>query len=99
MTMGRGAAISISRKQRTNARSSTEAELIGVYDVLPNILHAKYFLEAMGYQIKHNIIYQDNKSSIILETNGRTSGSKRTKHIKVRYFFVKDMVEKGEVEI
>jgi hypothetical protein len=99
MTMGGGAAISFSRKQKTNARSSTEAELIGVYDALPSILHAKYFLEAMGYEIQNNIVFQDNKSSITLEKIGRASGSKRTKHIKMRYFFIKDMIEQGEVEV
>ena len=87
MTLGRGAVISMSRKQKTNARSSTEAELIGVYDALPSILHTRYFLEAMGYNIEHNVIYQDNKSSITLEKNGKTTGSKCTKHIKIRYFF------------
>jgi hypothetical protein len=46
MTLGQGAAISMSRKQKTNARSSTEVELIGVYDALPSILHTRYFLEA-----------------------------------------------------
>jgi hypothetical protein len=51
MTLGEEAAVSFSRKQQTNARSSTEGELIGVYDVLPSILHAKYFLEAMGYYV------------------------------------------------
>jgi hypothetical protein len=99
MTMGRGAAINLSRKQKTNARSSTEAELIGVYDALPSILHAKYFIEAMGYGIANNIMYQDNKSSITLERNGKASGSKRSKHIKIRYFFIKDVIDQGEVEI
>eukprot|EP00804_Cyclotella_cryptica_P029403 CCRYP_013361-RC/>CCRYP_013361-RC protein AED:0.41 eAED:0.27 QI:0/-1/0/1/-1/1/1/0/407 len=99
MTLGQGAAISMSRKQKTNARSSTEAELIGVYDALPSILHTRYFLEALGYNIKQNIIYQDNKSSITLEKNGRTSSSKRTKHIKIRYFFFKDMIAQKEVEV
>eukprot|EP00804_Cyclotella_cryptica_P003530 CCRYP_002153-RD/>CCRYP_002153-RD protein AED:0.77 eAED:0.38 QI:0/0/0/1/0/0/3/0/416 len=99
MTMGTGAAISISRKQKTNARSSTEAELIGVYDALPSILHARYFIEAMGYNVKNNIIYQDNKSSITLEQNGKASGSKRSKHIKIRYFFIKDMIDQREVEV
>eukprot|EP00804_Cyclotella_cryptica_P019093 CCRYP_021211-RA/>CCRYP_021211-RA protein AED:0.16 eAED:0.16 QI:0/0/0/0.66/1/1/3/0/1057 len=99
MTLGDGAVISRSREQKTNARSSTEAELIGVYDALPTILHTKYFLEAMGYGVKQNVIYQDNKSSITLERNGRTSSSKRTKHIKIRYFFIKDMIDQQEVEI
>ena len=49
--------------------------------------------------MEHNIIYQDNKSTILLAINGRSSSSKRTKHIKHRYFLIKDLVEKGNVEI
>ena len=49
--------------------------------------------------IVDNIVYQDNKSSILLETNGRASSSKRTRHLNVRYFFVKDRVDSGEVRI
>lgn len=89
MTLGEEAVVSFSRKQRSNARSSTKGELIGVYDALPSILHAKYFLEALGYAVNKNIIYQDNKSSIILEKNGKASSSKRTKHINMRYFLSK----------
>ena len=47
----------------------------------------------------HALIYQDNKSSILLEVNGRRSSSKRTKHIKNKYFFMTDKVAKGEVVI
>jgi hypothetical protein len=39
------------------------------------------------------MIYQDNVSSIQLEKNGRASSSKCTKYIKVRYFFIKDVIE------
>ena len=99
MTMGTGAKISFSRKQKINARSSTESELIGIYDALPSILHCRYFLESLGYGIKQNIIYQDNKSAIALEKNGKASSSKRTKHIRMRYFFIKDCVDRGEVTI
>ncbi len=38
-------------------------------------------------------------SAILLETNGKASSSKRTKHIKVRYFFIKDKVDRGEITI
>ena len=41
-----------------------------------------------------NIVYQDNKSDIILEKNGKDSSSKRTKHINIRYYFVTDRIEK-----
>jgi hypothetical protein len=52
----------------------------------------QYFLEALGYLIKKNLIYQDNKSIITLTKNDKASSSKHTKHINVSYFFVKDCI-------
>ena len=46
-----------------------------------------------------NILNQDNTSSIRLEKNGKSSSTKRTKHINIRYFFITDRVKKGEVSI
>ncbi len=43
MMPGEGAAISFSKKQRTDARSSTKGELIRMYSALPSVLHARYF--------------------------------------------------------
>jgi hypothetical protein len=99
MSLGRGAPISFSRKQKLNVRSSCEGELVGIDDALPLILWARYFIEAQGYSVEQNIMYQDNKSTILLANNGRWSSSKRTKHIKSRYFFVKDKVQSGEVSV
>jgi hypothetical protein len=47
-------------------------------------------MEAQGYKVNENIVYQDNQSAILLERNGKASSSKRTKHINIRYFFVTD---------
>jgi hypothetical protein len=49
--------------------------------------------------MRPSLIYQDNKSAMLLERNGKASSSKRTKHINVRYFFVKDKIAKGEIEL
>jgi hypothetical protein len=89
MTYGRGAVQSISRKQKLNTRSSIEAELVGADDGATMILWTKLFMEAQGYEITHNILYQDNKSAILLETNGKKSSSKRTRALNIRYFFGK----------
>ena len=35
----------------------------------------------------------------MLASNGRWSSSKRTKHIKARYFLVKDKIDQGELSI
>ena len=94
MTMGRGAIISSSRKQKLNTRSSTESELVGVDDIIVLILWTKLFLDWMGYVVEKNILYQDNKSSILLEQNGKKSSSKRTRALNIRYLFVTDQVEK-----
>jgi hypothetical protein len=99
MSLGKGAPISFSRKQKLNVRSSCEGELVRIDDILPVILWTRYFIESQGYTVEQNIMYQDNKSTILLANNGRWSSSKRTKHIKSRYFYVKDKVDNGELVI
>jgi hypothetical protein len=56
-------------------------------------------MEAQGYQVQDNILFQDNKSAILLEKNGKASSSKRTKHINIRYFFITDCINKGNVSL
>ena len=99
MSLGEGGVLSGSWKQKIQGRSSTENELIGVHDLLPKVLWSKFFIEAQGYQVEQNIVNQDNKSAILLETNGFASSSNRTKHIKARYYYIKDCVARGDVQI
>ena len=44
------------------------------------------------------VIHQDNKSAIVLENTGRSNAG-RTRHINVKYYFVKDRVESKDVRI
>ena len=99
LTLGKGAVYSRSTKQKINTKSSTEGEIVGVDDILPQVLWTNYFMRAQGYGSKETVVYQDNKSAILLENNGKLSSSKRTKHINVRYYFVKDCVERKELRI
>ena len=99
MSMGGGAALSVSKMQKLTTKSSTEAELVGVDDVMPQVIWTRNFLLAQGYDIKNNIVYQDNKSAILLETNGIGSSSKRTRHINIRFFFVADRIKAGELQV
>jgi hypothetical protein len=98
-SLGKGAMYSTSTKQKLNTRSSTEGELVGIHDVLPQILWTRYFLKAQGYDVKEAVLHQDNKSTILLAKNGRASSSKRTRHINIRYFFVTDRVASGELVV
>ena len=99
MTLGKGAIVSISSKHKINTRSSTEAELIGIDDVISNVLWTKLFMEHQGIEIKQNIIYQDNKSTILLAENGRHSAGKRSRHLNIKYFYVTDKLERKELTI
>ena len=98
-TMGKGAILSSSNKQKVNSRSSTESELFGVDDKIAKVLWTKRFLEWQDFEVKLNIIYQDNTSSIKLEENGKESSGKRTRHFDIKYFYVTDLVGRDEVKI
>ena len=63
------------------------------------ILWTKLFLEAQGYKIEVNMVFQDNQSAILLEVNGKRSSSSRTRALNICYFFVTDQVEAGNISI
>ena len=89
----------MSKKQKLNTRSSTEAELVGADDAATMILWTGLFMEQQGYPLSKNILFQDNKSAILLENNGKRSAGKRSKVLNVRYFFLTDQVKKGNLSI
>jgi hypothetical protein len=99
LSLGRGFPIVGSTKHKLNTRSSTEAELVGADDFMPAICWTRYFMEAQGYKVLDSILYQDNKSTILLEKNGKASSGKRTKHINIRYFFITDRISKNELSV
>jgi len=99
MTLGKGTAYSASSKQKLNMKSSMEAELVAIDDSMAQVLWTRHFLAARGEHIPTMTIYQDNKSTILLADNGKTSSGKRTKHLNVRYFFMTDKIKKGEVKV
>jgi hypothetical protein len=63
------------------------------------MLWTRYFIEGQRYNIETSILNQDNLSAILLEKNGRSSIRKRTKHINVRYFFIKDCITSDELTV
>jgi len=83
LLLGKGGVIGISRKQRLNTKSSTEAEVVGVDDASSQILWTNYSIKAQGYQINETLVYQDNQSAILLEKNGKQSSGKRTRHMNI----------------
>ena len=70
MSLRKGAALSYSEKHKLNTKSSTESELVGADAMLIKVLWARYFLEAQGYTVEQNIVFQDNQATMQLEVNG-----------------------------
>jgi hypothetical protein len=98
ITLGRGPIWAKSTRQKLNSKSSTEAELIGVSDVLSQVLWTRDYLIEQGYQVAPATVFQDNLSTMALANRG-FSKSEKTRHIAIRYFFVKDRIESGEVAL
>ena len=94
-----GASIYVkSGKQKIVTRSSTEAELVGLSDALSQIIWTREFLISQGHHIGPAVVFQDNQSTICLVNRGK-SMSERTRHVKVRHFFISHYVEANEIKI
>lgn len=87
-----------SSKQKLVATSSTEAELIALHDHLDIVLWLRELLIEFNYDIQPATIYQDNQSTIKLADKGH-GNFKRTKHINVRYFYIKQCIDLQEIEL
>ena len=98
-SFGIGAVHARSKSSKINVKSSTESELVSTSEYLPHTLWLRHFMIGQGYEIKENTIYQDNKSAILMEVNGRNSCTGNSRHINIRYFWVKDRIDNKEVRI
>jgi len=98
MFAGNCAVLFKSNKQKVNTRSSTKTEFIAIDDVLPTVQWTQKFLLEQGYDLE-TLIKEDNRSTILLMKNGKLSSGKRMKHLDVRYFYVKDLLDRGILKI
>jgi hypothetical protein len=98
-TMGKGAVMSHSRKVKLNLRSSTKTVLLKSDMYMAEMLQSLYFIQSQGYKPECVGLYQDNVSTQLLIKNGRFSSGKKTKHIKAKFFVIKDRVDSGEIRV
>ena len=89
-----------SNKHHLVSRSSTESELISLADSTADIIQMRRILEFIGISIdRPSIVYQDNKSTIIMAETGRGGKTGNSKHIDVRYFFVKQHIDCKDIKL
>jgi hypothetical protein len=55
-------------------------------------------MSEQGYDL-NTLIKEDNRSTMLLMKNGKLSSGKRTKHLDIRYFYVKDLVDRGIIKV
>ena len=99
LSLGCGFTIVRSTKQRLNTKISTETEIVGVDNFMPEICWTRYFISAQGYNDKDNHLHQDNKSSILMGNIGKALIRNRTKHINIWYFIITNGFKKSEVSL
>ena len=87
-----------SSKQKIVTRSSTESELVAISDSLSQMLWTREYMKEAGIDIGPVTLFQDNMSTICLASKGRST-SERTRHIKIRYFFIHHYIDTNEIAI
>ena len=92
-----GAAISWSSKlQPTVALSSSEAEYMSACAAAQEAIHLRRLMGSLGYvQDGPTIIMEDNQGCIAMSENPIMH--RRSKHIDIRFHFLREAVERGEV--
>lgn len=87
-----------SKQQTTVALSTAEAELVSVCEATKEAVYLRGVLGELGVaQDAATVIMQDNSACIALSKNPEAPA--RTKHIGLKYFYVRDHVDEGNVQL
>ncbi|GJV30725.1 retrovirus-related pol polyprotein from transposon TNT 1-94 [Tanacetum coccineum] len=86
-----------SKRQKSAAISSTKAEYIALSGCCAQILWMRSQLTDYGLGFNKIPMYCDNKSAIALSCNNVQHS--RSKHIDIRFHFIKEHVENGVIEL
>ncbi|GJW93257.1 retrovirus-related pol polyprotein from transposon TNT 1-94, partial [Tanacetum coccineum] len=87
----------LSKKQKSTAISTTEAEYIAMSRCCAQILWMRSQLSDYGFAFNKIPLYCDNRSAIALCCNNVQHS--RSKHIDIRHHFIREQVEKSVVEL
>nr|GEW60321.1 retrovirus-related Pol polyprotein from transposon TNT 1-94 [Tanacetum cinerariifolium] len=87
----------LSKKQDCKTLSTAKAEYVSLSAYCAQVLWMRTQLMDYGFHLNKIIIYCDSKSAIAISCNPVQHS--RTKHIAVRYHFIKEHMEKGTIEL
>lgn len=86
-----------SRKQKTIALSSTEAEYMALSEAAKKAVYLQRLIRELGVDADKLKLSSDNLGAQMLASN--LVFHTRTKHIDIRHHFVRDIVETGSVRL
>ena len=86
-----------SKKQNCVSTSTAEAEYVAAASCCSQVLWMRTQLSDYGFSFNCIPIYCDSRSAIAISCN--PVQNTKTKHIDVRYHFIKDHVEQGTIEL
>jgi len=87
-----------SRKQRTIAQNTTEAEYMAMADASNQGIWYRSFLAELGYSVNAPIpLHCDNKGAVDLALNPVTGC--RSKHIEIRHHVLREYSESGQISL
>jgi hypothetical protein len=95
--LGRSLVSWASKKQNSVALSTTEAEYIAVGHCCVQLLWMRLTLRDYGYKFSKVSLLCDNESAIRMADNPVEHS--HTKHIAIRYHFLRDQQQRGDIEI
>jgi len=87
----------LSHKQKLVALSSTEAKYMALSDCSCQLVWTSNLLSKIGFDIPILHLYGDNLGSLFWSTN--LVQEKRSKHIDIRYHYVRDAIENDKIKL
>lgn len=98
ITFGRGPIYVKSGKQKCVTKSSCEAEIIALSDIVATVKWLNDLLVELIGECQPPILMEDNRAAIQLVTNGASTAD-RSKHVHIRNNFINQFLNNGDMEI
>ncbi|KAF7773627.1 hypothetical protein Agabi119p4_5794 [Agaricus bisporus var. burnettii] len=97
VTIANGTISWLSRKQKTVALSSTEAEYMAISDCSRQLVWVSQLLTEIGFEIQTPMLYGDNMGSLFWSTS--EVQEKRSKHIDIRFHYIRELLEQKQINL
>ena len=99
VTLGNCLIASKGGRVKTVVRSSTEAEISAVNELISDLLWCRDIMEDLGYLQAKISIYEDNKSCITMLQQEPRNFHTKSRHVRVKWAFFREEYEKKTVKL